>query len=63
MNVYESSAATRRTLLAHPSLQRDALERTFNAFADANDDAQELDEAVCSALLYECSGGRGRVTI
>ena len=46
MNVYESSVATRRTLLVHPSLQRDALERTFNAVADANDDAQELDAAV-----------------
>ena len=39
MNVYESSTATLRALLALPSLQR-----------DANDDAQELDEAVRSSM-------------
>lgn len=46
MKVYESSTATLRTLLAHPSLQHDAMERTFDALADADADARELDEAV-----------------
>ncbi len=50
MKVYESSTATLRALLAHPSLQRDAVERTFDALADANADAQELDEAVRSGV-------------
>ena len=50
MKTYESSSATLRALLAHPSLQRDAVERTFDALADANADAQELDEAVRSGM-------------
>ena len=50
MKVYESSSATLRALLAHPSLQRDAMERTFDALADANADARELDEAVRSGM-------------
>ena len=50
MKAYESSSATLRDLLAHPSLQRDAVERTFDALADANADARELDEAVRSGM-------------
>ena len=50
MKTYESSSVTLRALLAHPSLQRDAVERTFDALADANADAQELDEAVRSGM-------------
>ncbi len=50
MKTYESSAATLRALLAHPSLQRDAVERTFDALADANADARELDETVRSGM-------------
>ena len=50
MKTYESSTATLRTLLADPSLQRDAMERTFDALADANADARELDEAVRSGM-------------
>ena len=50
MKVYESSTATLRALLAHPSLQRDAVERTFDALADANADARELDEALRSGM-------------
>lgn len=46
MKVYESSTATLRALLAHPSLHHDAVERTFDALADANAEARELDEAV-----------------
>jgi len=50
MKAYESSTTTLRALLAHPSLQRDAVERTFDALADANADAQELDEVVRSGM-------------
>jgi len=50
MKVYESSTTTLRALLAHPLLQRDAVERTFDALADANADAQELDEVVRSGM-------------
>ena len=50
MKTYESSTATLRALLAHPSLQRGAVERTFDALADANADTRELDEAVRSGL-------------
>jgi charged multivesicular body protein 7 len=50
VKTYESSTATLRALLAHPSLQRDAVDRTFDALADANADARELDEAVRSGM-------------
>ena len=50
VKAYESSAVTLRALLAHPSLQRDAVERTFDALADANADARELDDAVRSGM-------------
>ena len=50
MKAYESSTATLRALLAHSSLQRDAVERTFEALADANADARELDDAVRSGM-------------
>jgi charged multivesicular body protein 7 len=50
VQAYQSSTATLRALLAHPSLQRDAVERTFDALADANADARELDEAVRSGM-------------
>jgi len=50
VKTYESSTATLRALLEHPSVQRDAVERTFDALADANADARELDEAVRSGM-------------
>lgn len=50
MKTYESSTVTLRALLAHPSLQRDAVDRTFDALADANADARELDDAVRSGM-------------
>jgi len=50
VKTYETSTATLRALLAHPSLQRGAVERTFDALADANADARELDEAVRSGM-------------
>jgi charged multivesicular body protein 7 len=50
VKTYESSTTTLRALLAHPSLQRDAVERTFDALADAHADARELDEAVRAGM-------------
>ncbi len=50
MKAYESSTVTLRALLSHPSIQRDAMERTFDALADANADARELGEAVRSGM-------------
>jgi charged multivesicular body protein 7 len=56
VKTYESSTATLRALLAHPSLQRGAVERTFDALADANADAQELDEAVRTGMGVALGG-------
>ncbi|KAI0275890.1 Snf7-domain-containing protein [Russula aff. rugulosa BPL654] len=50
VKTYESSTAALRALQADPSLQRDALKRTFDALADANAYSRELDEAVRSGM-------------
>ena len=46
MKSYESSTTTLRTLLAHPSLQRDAIDQTLDALAATNADAKDVDDAV-----------------
>ncbi|KAJ7087847.1 Snf7-domain-containing protein [Mycena epipterygia] len=46
MKSYESSTATLRTILAHPSLQRESIEKTMDAMAEANADAKEVDDAI-----------------
>jgi charged multivesicular body protein 7 len=46
MRVYESSTATLRAVLAHPSLQRESIDQTLDALAEANTDAKEIDDAV-----------------
>jgi len=46
MKSFESSTATLRTLLAHPSLQRESIEATMDALAEVNADAKEFDEAI-----------------
>ena len=46
MKVYESSTATLRAILAHPSLQRELIDRTMDALAEANTDSKEVDNAV-----------------
>ncbi|TFK42436.1 Snf7-domain-containing protein [Crucibulum laeve] len=46
MKSYESSAATLRSILAHPSLQRDSIDKTMDALAEANADARDVDDAV-----------------
>ena len=50
MKAYESSTAMLCTLLAHPSLQCDAVERAFDTLADANADVHKLDNAMCSGM-------------
>ncbi|KAJ3509631.1 hypothetical protein NLJ89_g5120 [Agrocybe chaxingu] len=46
MKSYESSSATLRAILAHPSLQRESIDKTMEALAEANADAKEIDDAV-----------------
>lgn len=46
MKSYESSTATLRAILAHPSLERSHVDETMEALAEANADAREVDDAV-----------------
>lgn len=46
MKSYESSTATLRAILAHPSLQRDKIDETMDAMAFAQADAKEIDEQI-----------------
>lgn len=46
MKSYESSTATLRAILAHPSLQRDKIDETMDAMASANADAREIDDTI-----------------
>ena len=46
MKSYESSTATLRAILAHPSLQREKIDETMDAMASANADAKDIDEAI-----------------
>ncbi|GLB34835.1 putative snf7 [Lyophyllum shimeji] len=46
MKSYESSTATLRAILGHPSLQKESIEATLDALAEVNADAKEVDEAV-----------------
>jgi charged multivesicular body protein 7 len=46
MKTYESSTATLRTLLSHPSLQRSHVDATLEALAEVNAEQRELDEAI-----------------
>lgn len=46
MKSYASSTTTLRTLLSHPSLQRDKIDETMDAMASANCDAKEVDDAI-----------------
>src|SRR5258708_4126876 len=46
MRMYESSTATLRAILAHPSLRRESIDQTLDALAEANTDAKEIDDAV-----------------
>ncbi|KIK57660.1 hypothetical protein GYMLUDRAFT_172146 [Collybiopsis luxurians FD-317 M1] len=46
LNSYKASTATLRSILSHPSLQRDTIEQTMEAMAEANADAKEIDNAI-----------------
>ena len=46
MKSYESSTATLRAILAHPSLQRDKIDETMEAMAQATADARDVEEAM-----------------
>ena len=46
MKSYESSTATLRAILAHPSLQREKVDETMDAMASAQADAKEIDDAI-----------------
>ncbi|KAF9075124.1 Snf7-domain-containing protein [Rhodocollybia butyracea] len=43
---YKASTTTLRSILSHPSLQRDSIDQTMEAMAEANADAREIDDAV-----------------
>ena len=43
MKLYESSATTLRTILSHPSLQRDKIDETMDALHSATEDAKDVD--------------------
>ena len=43
MKLYESSTATLRTILSHPSLQRDKVDETMDALHSATEDAKDVD--------------------
>ncbi|KAF7304965.1 hypothetical protein MKEN_01211200 [Mycena kentingensis (nom. inval.)] len=43
---YETSTTTLKSILAHPSLQRENIDKTMDALAEANSDAQEIDQAI-----------------
>ncbi|TDL21517.1 hypothetical protein BD410DRAFT_829025 [Rickenella mellea] len=46
MKSYESSTATLRAILSHPSLQRERVEETMEAMAAASDEQREIDEVI-----------------
>lgn len=46
MALYAQSTATLKTILSHPSLQRDTIDATMDALADANADAKDIDETI-----------------
>lgn len=46
MKSYETSATTLRSILTHPSLQRDSIDNTLEALSAATADAREVDDAI-----------------
>ncbi|KAK7036496.1 hypothetical protein VNI00_011693 [Paramarasmius palmivorus] len=46
VNAYSNSTATLKAILSHPSLQRESIEKTMEAMAEANADAKEVDDAI-----------------
>jgi charged multivesicular body protein 7 len=48
MKAYETSTATLKTVLSHPSLQRDHIDTTMDALSETMADQQEIDDAIQS---------------
>ena len=46
MKAYESSSVTLRTILSHPSLQRDKIDETMDALAEATADVQDIGQSI-----------------
>ena len=46
MRNYETSTATLQAILAHPSLQREKIDETMEALAEANASAREVDDII-----------------
>lgn len=46
MKLYESSTVTLRTILSHPSLQRDKIDETMDALHSATEDAKDVDMTI-----------------
>ncbi|TFY70266.1 hypothetical protein EVG20_g2735 [Dentipellis fragilis] len=46
LKTYESSTSTLKALLADPALQRDTVDKTLDALAEATADAREIDDAI-----------------
>ncbi|GHJ84560.1 hypothetical protein NliqN6_0962 [Naganishia liquefaciens] len=58
MRAYETSTATLKDVLSHPSLQRDHIDTTMDALAETMADQQEIDDAIQSGgqLAVSASG-------
>lgn len=58
MKAYETSTATLKDVLSHPSLQRDHIDTTMDALAETMADQQEIDDAIQSGgqLAVSASG-------
>ncbi|KAH8116804.1 Snf7-domain-containing protein [Phellopilus nigrolimitatus] len=50
MKQYESSTATLRAILAHPSLQREKIDETMDAMAEASAEQREIDETIRAGI-------------
>ncbi|EJD02423.1 Snf7-domain-containing protein [Fomitiporia mediterranea MF3/22] len=50
MKQYESSTATLRAILSHPSLQRERIDATMDAMAEASAEQREVDEAIRTGM-------------
>lgn len=57
MQAYEASTATLKSVLSHPSLQRDHIETTMDALAESMADQQEIDDAIQSGGQVAVAAG------
>ena len=56
MKLYESSTVTLRTILSHPSLQRNKIDETMDALHNATEDAKDIDLTIRLAGEAEQAG-------